>query len=144
MSETNDTTAQRVKNLDKAIAYNLLKSSKQKIRHGQVILLLIGGLNLLALAFLPELGLSFEVLLTVTYSLFFVGLAFLAPKMPAKAAAIGLGVYLGTVLLSALVDPATLYGGIVLKVIIVAGLAKAYFAGKEAQELQAKLAKLEG
>ena len=138
-----DNKEKRIHKLDKAITYNLIKSSKEKINHGRLILFAIAALNIVGLL----QGISLQVPFIIGfYSLiiaFFVALGFYVNKSPKKSIIIGLSVYLGLNALYAIVEPSSLFSGIVFKIIIIAALIKAYIAAKEAEELQGKLEEIE-
>ncbi|WP_420580358.1 hypothetical protein [Reichenbachiella sp.] len=134
---------ERVNNLDEALNYNMLLSSKEKIKQGRVILIAIALLNIVALFFASSSGFTLDVIITLIYVVVFIVLAILTTKMANKAIIIGLSIYLGTIVLVALVDWSTLFNGLLIKVLIVSGLVKAYLATKDVKELQQKLAEIE-
>lgn len=134
---------ERINNLDEAISYNLLQSSKQKVKEGRVILIAIAAINLISLLFISSTTLTMGMIIALSYTALFLILAILVSKIPNKAIIIGLTLYLAPMLILALFNPATLLQGALIKLIIISGLVKAFLATKDVKELQKKLTEIE-
>lgn len=144
MEKENIAKQKRTDKMDEVIKYNLLKSSQEKIKQGKLILYGIAGLNLLLVAILGlDEEVSFEIVLPLIIAVIFAVLGYMSNKDPKKAISIGLGLYLGSIILAGVADPTTLFSGVFIKILIIGGLVKAYFSSKEAEELQKKLEDLE-
>lgn len=119
---------------------------RKRVRGARIALMFVGVLSLGFLVFqtvqlfdeLDRYGLSFSDLPAVSYLLFALGyagaltyivLSFVAKTRPYGASLAGLIIYLVDVALGGMLEPETLYKGIVIKVIIIVVLARAVKAG---------------
>ena len=70
----------------------------------------------------------------------YLGLAFWSRKMPFPAAIVGLVIFLTLIAAGAVLDPSDLYKGILVKVLVIVGLARAIQAGARCRALERELA----
>lgn len=126
-------------------AAELLKQAKAAFGAllGVAILTLLGALVIYAIgqdgpkAAREEMAAA--ALVTATLSALFFGLAFWARRQPLPAAVTGLTIYVTLQVIAAVLNPATLPQGFVLKVIIILVLARAVKAGAMHRKLAARM-----
>jgi chromate transport protein ChrA len=147
--------AERVKNLDLIVRNNMLKSVESKVKEAKYVLWGIGGINIVAGIIFIIIGLGkyeeemIEGIISGVFSLIigivFIILAVLANKNrnEYKSIRTGLIVYGALILINALVEPSSIFSGIILKVIIIGGLIKGLSSAKEADELRKELEEIQ-
>ncbi|MFT7344721.1 MAG: hypothetical protein ACI9XP_001309 [Lentimonas sp.] len=118
-----------------------LADKKKSIRKAKIILFVLGGLNIAAGL---SLGLIIRVDINVLITTFIIGsiylsLGFWANKKPFQAILIGFFVYISTVTMSGVIDPSTLYKGLLWKGLIIAGFIYGIRAVKDAKAIEEEL-----
>lgn len=118
-SEKSKFHADRVLNLRKQ------QYARKELKTGRIILLVIAGLSFLSGLFYffvhdDSATLIASGILTIVY----LALAYWSQQKPLIAMVLGLLVYLTTLVINAIVDPETIYRGIILKVLIIGFLGK--------------------
>jgi len=99
--------------------------ARKEIKSGRNSLLIIAGLS-----FLFGVGYFFlhddsaTLIASGILSIVYLGLAFWSQQRPLIALVLGLLVYLTTIVINAIVDPETIYKGIIVKVLIIVFLSK--------------------
>ena len=114
-----------------------LQDQKEAVNKARNILFALGGLNLL-FAFLSR----FDIISVISYSIgtiVYVGLGIWCNKKPFPAIISGFVVYIVLIILNFIVDPATIFSGIIWKIIIISGLVYGFRAAKEHQRLDQEL-----
>jgi len=132
---------QRKHFLDEAIQYNLLKQSQQQIRQAQWILFEVAAIGYATVGYFTTfyyVPIAFTIVGIVLSSLY-VLLGFLSFRKPKVPIIIGMVFYGYAVMQISFWDPSTIFDGIIIKVIVLIGLVKGFFAAKDAEIQQIKL-----
>ncbi len=114
----------------KDVAQDILNKSRhedsnRKIKQGRITLMVIGILNLLvAIYYFTQEYMESVAYIQMAIGLVFVGLYFLGAKKPMLALVLGLVFFVVPHLLTAVLDPSSIYRGIIFKVIIIVFLVK--------------------
>lgn len=122
-----------------------LREAETKVEKAKLyIYILAGGLFLIGLYQGLVLDDFFSMIAEMVIAVVFLMLAQLANKNP-FGALLAAGIIYGALqLLNAIVDPGTIFSGILWKIFIVIALVQGIRAGKEAQELMDELARFRG
>lgn len=121
----------------------LMEESKAAIKKARLFLFILAGFNLL-------FGVMYWVAQDDIVSLIagligagiYTGLAFWSRKEPFAAILTGLFVYLLTIVLNGLIDPATIIAGLLWKAIIIGGFVYGFRGAKDAKRIEAELASI--
>jgi hypothetical protein len=110
------------------------------IRNARIMLYIVAGLQLLPLLLLPE-GLDDDarnllIILQVIFAAVFVGLAIWTKYKPFAALLTAMIFFLGIWVLGGILNPASIFSGIILKVILIVLLILGIRNAKEAEELK--------
>lgn len=124
---------------DERIQYNFMLQSKEKLKQGRIIFLIIAGLQIFGVFGGLSSNLMPLVVIHGTIMVTFIVLAVLVTKTPKKAVVIGLSLYIILELIGFLLIQSIGLTGLILKVIIISGLIKAYTASKDVVEIQRKM-----
>jgi len=132
----------RKEKYDKIIKNNLLNSVKKKVNEGRITLYVLGGLNVIVglvyMATDEEEGIYSGIIQFIVAAIFLT-LAVRVDKKPYQSILIGLIVYCSLIGLSALLEPASLIQGVILKIIIISALVKGLNSAREVEKLRKEL-----
>jgi chromate transport protein ChrA len=147
--------AERVKNLDLIVRNNMLKSVEAKVKEAMYALWGVGAINVVVGLVYIVMGLGkyeeemiegiISGLLSIIIGVVFIILAVLANKNHTEYKSIrtGLIVYGALIVLNALVEPTSIFQGIIFKIIIIGALIKGLSSAKEANELRKELEEIQ-
>jgi chromate transport protein ChrA len=147
--------AERVKNMDLIVRGNMLKNVESKVKEAMWVLWGVGAINVIVglVYIFMGFGKSEEEMIegiiaglfSIIIGVIFIILAFLAGKNRTEYKSIltGLVVYGSLILLNALFEPASIFQGIILKIIIIGSLIKGLSSAKEANELRQELEEIQ-
>jgi len=111
-----------------------------KVKSAQTAIFVVAGVQLIfgiILAFVgAEADRNIQIIFSVIIAAIFGGLGLWCKKMPLIAIIIALCLYVGIQILGAVVDPSTLYKGIIMKALIIFYLIKGIGAAKAAQDIK--------
>lgn len=118
----------------------LLNEVKREVRRGKNTLIVLGVLNILIglfyIFFLEEIA---AAVIQMILALVYLGLSIWTDKQPFGALLSALILYITLILLMAVLDPATIVQGVVLKVIIIGFLVRGVKSGHEAKNIYREL-----
>lgn len=116
-----DTAAKEMKILNKAV---FVDDQKKSINHGRITLFAIAAIQMLVSYFYVAFkGSSINLVLPdIIVAILFIGFGILSFKKPYLALLLGLFTYLTIILIVALINPITIFGGILLKIFIITTL----------------------
>lgn len=121
----------------------LLFKIENKVKNAKMWLFIVGGFTIaLALFYFFFRYDRLNVLSTVidcSIGLVYIGLAFFVNKKPYIAVLVGLILYISTIIITGLFNPATLASGWLFKIIVIAALTSGLKAAKQAVELRHEL-----
>lgn len=99
--------------------------AKKEIKTARITLLVIAGLSFLFGIFVFFLNDdSASLIASGVIAIIYLGLAYWSQQKPLVALVLGLLVYLTNLVINAIIEPETIYRGIIVKVLIIAFLAK--------------------
>jgi hypothetical protein len=114
-----------------------MRGYDKHIRNARILLFVMAGLQLVSIAFIDftasELEVGIGVGLTVFVAGVFLGLAFYTEKRPYTAILIALILYSLLIIGDAIVEPASILKGILLKILIVVLLIRGLSNGREVE-----------
>lgn len=121
----------------------LIKDAKNKIQSAKIIMYVLAGLTFLMGVYQGFGQDNFSgLIVNCVLSLLYLIMIAWADKNPFAATLSVFILYITVNLLNAFFDPATLFSGIILKIIVIAGLIKGITSAKEAQDSLNELEKV--
>ena len=112
-----------------AMQKNQHMDADKKIKSARNVLYVMAGITVLFGVFYFFMGQDIAVLVTnVVLGIIYLLLGSWTSKKPLAAILLGLLLYLTTIIISAILDPATLIKGVIFKIIIIAYLAKGVYS----------------
>ncbi|MBN2728150.1 MAG: hypothetical protein JXR53_02915 [Bacteroidales bacterium] len=116
---------------------------KSAVKRGRIVLYLLAGFNLLVgiIMWLITDDISILIGSIIGAGIYF-ALAEWSKKKPFPAILIGFFVYIVFMLINAIIDPNTLYQGLIIKIVIILGFVYGFKGAKEAENLEKELNEL--
>jgi hypothetical protein len=117
--------------------YNSMEGYDKPVRNARILLFVLAALQLIPIFLatdLPEPENWITIGIYVVLAGIFAGLAFWTRTKPYTAVITALSIYTGLILLSAVLEPSSLFRGIILKIVVFVLLINALRNGKEVQE----------
>jgi hypothetical protein len=129
------------------IGSNIVASTEDGLdklaKHARGVLVVLAVVQLAAAAILYFVGAMrepVELATTIVIGLVFVGLAMWARKDPLPAVSVGLGIWIAGQAMAVLIEPASLYNGLLVKVAILAMFWNGISTGRTYNEMKRSLA----
>jgi hypothetical protein len=115
------------------------KKYEQKIRNARIILFIIACANLLSIFTtlkMPEPAIWFAMGFDAVIALIFFALGFWTKEKPYTALLTASIVYGSLIIIAGMIDPSTLYKGLIIRAIFIVMLIQGIRNGKQAQDLK--------
>ncbi|MCW5518972.1 hypothetical protein J1N09_03925 [Aureitalea sp. L0-47] len=110
---------------DRVLNQRKQQFAKKELKTGRIILLVIAGISFLSgLFYFFVMDDSATLIASGILSIVYLALAYWSQQKPLIAMVLGLLVYLTTLVINAIVDPETIYRGIIMKALIIGFLGK--------------------
>lgn len=119
----------------------ILLKAERKVKDARLILYILGGIMLLFgfLFYFLEKMLLLDFIFNIVYGVVFFVLAFFVERYPKPIIITSIVLYSLKIALAAIVSPASLLSGIIIKVLFFAALYKGYQAADEVADLRREL-----
>ncbi|MBO9567161.1 MAG: hypothetical protein J7621_30590 [Niastella sp.] len=132
-----DSAPQQENLLEDMYDYNSMEGYDKPVRNARIMLFVIAGIQLIPLLLMPEME---ELAKWITIGIYvfiaavFAALALWTKRKPYTAIIVALSFYTGIILLSAVLEPASIFQGLILKIIVFVLLINGLRNGREVQE----------
>lgn len=126
-------------NYSKKLKQNVIEDAKKKLKNVKIVLYIMAGVNLLALFYYISQSAMAEVIGSIVGAVVFIGCALWVNKKPLIAILSGFGFWILLQILSGIIEPESLFQGLILKIIIISVFIKGIKSAKDYKDFNLKL-----
>ena len=127
-------------NYSKKLKQDVIDNAKKKLKSVKILLYVMAGINFFSgLYYLSQPSATAEVIASIFATIIFIGCAIWVNKSPLVAVLSAFGFWLLIQILSAILEPTTLFQGLILKIIFISIFIKGIKSAKDYKDFTAKL-----